>query len=318
MRKFLLILCVTLGMGCSNGLNKPIIETLSVDELKANMDIDTTFTEFYKDVQKLRSWVLGSDVNQAKWGNITYDDLKKYRKKITDTTYIKKLAETFKEEYKNLYPDYSSQVDSIMNYWREYKVQNKLEAYVKVEFAELWKEYYSYSGDVKDVNIGFRVTPLKGTIEQLVFRYDIKSKISNSKTIGLYDGNRCMASSPIRSSKVLYWEADYSDEKYLKNKTNSEIKRDYDFIIELVEVRVDGENLNERLEAIPYSVNMALKYSSPGNNYYADDIIKALIDSNYQSFNEYASSKYNEAFRKINPEVYDFLKASENKDKSEL
>ena len=35
MRKVLLMLCVAFGMGCSNGLNKPIIETLSVDELKA-------------------------------------------------------------------------------------------------------------------------------------------------------------------------------------------------------------------------------------------------------------------------------------------
>lgn len=183
MRKVLLMLCVAFGMGCSNGLNKPIIETLSVDELKANMESDTTFTDFYKDVQRLRSWVLGSDVNQAKWGNITYNDLKKYQKKVTDTTFTKKLAETFREEYKHLYPDYSSKVDSIMNNWREYKEQNKLETYVKIEFAELWKEYYSYSGDVKDVNVGFRVTPLKGTIEQLVFRYDIKSKISNSKLV---------------------------------------------------------------------------------------------------------------------------------------
>lgn len=313
MKKIILILCVTFGMGCSNGLNKPIIETLSVDELKANMEKDTAFTDFYKEVQRLRSWVLESDVNQAKWGNITYNDLKKYRNKSTDTIFIKKLAETFKEEYGHLYPDYSSQVDSIMNYWREYKEQNKLETYVKIEFAELWKEYYSYSGDVKDVNVGFRVTPLKGTIEQLIFRYDIKSKISNSKTIGLYDGNRCLASSPIRSSKVLYWEADYSDEKYLKSMTNTEVKRDYDFLIEIVEVRIDGENLSEKIEAIPHSVNMALKYCSSNDNYYADDIIKELIDSTYLSFHDYALPKYDEALRNINPEVYDFLESAKDK-----
>lgn len=92
--------------------------------------------------------------------------------------------------------------------------------------------------------------------------------------------------------------------------TNTEVKRDYDFIIEIVEVRVNGENLNEKLEAIPYSVNRALKYSSSDYNYYADDIIKELIDSNYKSFHEYASPKFDEAFRKVNPEVYDLFKAS--------
>lgn len=310
MKNVFFILCVLLGFGCSNGLNKPIIETLSVDELKANIAKDSAFTDFYKDVQKLRSWVLKSDVNQARWGNITYDDLKEYKNKTTDTTFFNKLTKSFSEEYKQLYPDFSPQVDSIMNYWREYKEQNKLETYVKIEFAELWKEYYSYSGDVKEVNVGFKVTPLKGTIEQLVFRYDIVSKISNSKTIGLYDGKRCLASSPIRSSKILYWEADYSDEKFLKNKTNTEVKRDYDFLIEIVEVRIDGVNLSEKSEAIPYSVNRALKYGSSDYNYYADDIIKELVDSTYKSFSEYASPKYDEAFRKINPEVYDFLKAS--------
>ena len=314
MKKIIFLLSIIFCFSCSNGLNKPIIETLSVDELKANIKKDTTFTDFYKDVQTLRSWILKSDVNQAQWGNITYNDLKKYKKKSSDTIFINKLTKTFKEEYKQLYPDYSSQVDSIMNYWREYKEQNKLEAYVKIEFAELWKEYYTYSGDVREVNVGFRITPLKGTIEQLDFRYDITSKISNSKTIGLYEGNRCLASSPIHSSKILYWEADYSDEKYLKNKTNTEIKRDYDFLIEIVEVRIDGENLNEKLEAIPHSVNMALKFCSEANNYYADDIIKELVDNTYKSFNDFASSKYDEALRKIDPNVYDFLEASQEKD----
>lgn len=310
MKRFLLILCVAFCMGCSNGLNKPIIETLTVDELKINIENDTTFTYFYKDVQRLRSWILKSDLNQAKWGNITYKDLRKYIKKTTDTTYLNKLERTYMEEYKQLYPDYSLQVDSIMNYWREYKEHNKLEAYVDIEFAELWKEHYSYSGDVKEVNIGFRITPLKGTIEQLIFRYDIKSKISNSKNIDIFDGNRCLASSPIRSSKVLYWEADYSDEKYLKNMTNSEVKRDYDFLIEIVEVRIDGVNLSEKDDAIPHYVNMALEYCSPDNNYYSDDIVKDLIDSSYKSFNDYASPKYEEAFKKINPEVYDLIRIS--------
>jgi len=35
-----------------------------------------------------------------------------------------------------------------------------------------------------------------------------------------------------------------------------------------------------------------------------------VIDSNYKSFHEYASPKFDEAFRKVNPEVYDLFKAS--------
>lgn len=312
MRNVLLILCVVFFVSCSNGLNKPIIETLTVEELKANIKKDTTFTDFYKDVQELRAWVLESDVNQAKWGNITYEDLIDYRNKLNDTIYIKDITQKLEEEYKQLYPNYTSQVDSIMSYWKKYKEDNRLENYVTIEFAELWKEYYSYSGEVRDINVGFKITPLKGKIEQLVFKYDIKSKISNTKKIGILDGQRCLASSPISSPKILYWEAGYSQEKILKDRTDSEIKRDYDFLIEIVEVRIDGVNLSEKDDLIPKSVNMALKYCSDGYNYYTDDIIKELINSEYKSFYDYSMPRYEESHRTLNPDVYDLLKSFRN------
>ena len=312
MRNVLLILGVVFFVSCSNGLNKSIIETLTVDELKANIKKDTTFTAFYKDVQELRAWVLESDVNQAKWGSVTYKDLIDYRNKINDTIYIKDLTKKLEEEYKQLYPDYTGQVDSIMNYWRKYKEDNRLENYVTIEFDDLWKEYYSYSSDVKDVNVGFKITPLKGKIQQLVFRYDIKSKISNTKEIGFLDGQRCLASSPISSPETLYWEAGYSQEKILKNRTTSEIKRDYDFLIEIVEVRINGVNLSEKDKLIPENVNRALKYCSDGYNYYADDIIKELINSEYKPFYEYSMPRYEESHRTLNPEVYDLIKSFSN------
>ena len=51
MKKNIFLLNIILCFSCSNGLNKPIIETLSVDELKANIKKDTTFTDFYKDLE---------------------------------------------------------------------------------------------------------------------------------------------------------------------------------------------------------------------------------------------------------------------------
>ena len=84
-------------------------------------------------------------------------------------------------------------------------------------------------------------------------------------------------------------------------------KRDYDFIIEIVDVRVDGSNVSEKKDSIPHSVSMALKYCSTGDNYYADDIIKDLVDGDYKSFNDYASPKYNAALKELNPKVYELL-----------
>lgn len=303
MRNLLFTLMIVLLASCSNGMNKPIIETLTVEELQSNIKNDTTFTEFYTTVQKIREWVLASDINQATYGNITYKRLKNFFEESSDTTFVNKRVKVYQEEYAKLYPDYSQQVDSIVNHWREYQKKYELESFVKIEFDKLWKEYYSYSGDVQTVNVGFKVTPLKGTIDQLVFRYNIKSKISDSGSIGFMEGKRCLASSPIKTAKTLYWEADYSDEKYLKHMSNSEVKRDYNFNIEIVEIRVQGENIKEKVDAIPFSVEMAMKYNSH------DGLIKEFINKDYKSMYEYTEPKLKEDIRKLDEEVFDMLDA---------
>ena len=298
------ILCLT---GCSNGLNKSILEPLEVNELKKLMKADSTFTNFYKDAQELRTLILKSDVHQAKYGDVTYKRLKKFENKIADTTFVNKLLNSQREEYKLLYPDYTSEVDSLMTYWNDFQNEHSLDSLVSVSFKELWKEYYSYSGDVRSVNIGFEVSPLKGTIQQLIFRYCIKSKISNDGKMSTWDSHRCLASSPISKTKTLYWEADYSDEKYLKNMSSESVIRDYDFIIEIVEVRIGGENMSERLESMPKYVRYALDDNDLDGGIWKDDIIKECINPEYVSFWTYAEPKLNEEIKKIDPLVYELL-----------
>ena len=68
MRKYVFVLLVFLTVltSCSDqGMSKSIVEPLTVDELRVNMK-DSTFNEFYEYVQKLRGWIVESDVNMAK------------------------------------------------------------------------------------------------------------------------------------------------------------------------------------------------------------------------------------------------------------
>ena len=83
MKKILFLCVVTLVVtSCNSGMNKSILEPLTVDELKVNMKKDTTFTDFYSDIQKVREYVMGSDVRQAKYADITYKRVYKYEKKL--------------------------------------------------------------------------------------------------------------------------------------------------------------------------------------------------------------------------------------------
>lgn len=297
-------------VSCNSGLNKSILEPLTVDELKANMKKDTVFTDFYSDIQKVREYVMESDIRQAKYADVTYKRVYKYKKELSDTTFVNKIRNEQRELYDLQYPTYKSEVDSILTYWKAYKNKYSLDSLVTIKYEELWKEYYSYSNDVKSVNIGFKVTPLKGTIQQLVFRYCIKSKISNDGSMSIWDSHRCLASSPIYSARTLYWEADYSDEKYLKNMSSSQVSRDYDFNIEIVEVRMNGENMSEKLEAMPNSVSRALRWEDDEymSDYYVSEIIKELINPEYVAFYDFFINALTKEQKKIDPEVYEMLK----------
>ncbi len=308
---YFLSIALLLLTSCNNGMNKSILEPLTVDELKSNIKNDDSFTDFYSEIQEIREFIMKSDVMQAKYADITYRRVRKYMNKISDTTVVKEFEAEQKVLYEKQYSDYSHEVDSILAYWKEYKDSYSLDSFVIIEFDELWKEYYSYSGDVKNVNIGFKVTPLKGTIEQLIFKYCIKSKISNDGSMSLLNSHRCLASSPISRSRTLYWEADYSDEKYLKQMTSSQVLRDYDFNIELVEVRVNGENMSEKIEEIPSSVSNALRWESM-KEYYTDDIVKEFIDPSYVGFLEFYHNAILEKQKMFDPEVFGMLEEWEN------
>ena len=314
-RLFLFLLVLVFCASCNGGLKKSIMEPLAIDEIRKNIQSDTTFSDLYKNIQEVRAWLLQSDINQAEYGDISYKRILKYKKTLRDTNFQKEIDKKLKLEYEAKYPNYDKQVDSIMAFWRSYSNKYALDSFVKIEFSELWKEYYSYSGDVKQVNVGFDVTPLRGRIEQLIFRYCIKSKIQNDGKLDLFDSHRCLSSRPISKTTTLYWEADYSDEKYLKSKTTESVKRDYDFNIELVEIRIDGENISDKLSVVPDPVMKALKYCSAGNNYYADDIVKELIDKNYKSYWEYAAPLYDKECEKIDPGVFGLYEAFHKRDK---
>ena len=75
--KFLPI-ALLLFASCNNGMNKSILETLTVDELKSNIKKDDAFTDFYSGIQEMREYIMASDIAQAKYAEITYKRVYKY------------------------------------------------------------------------------------------------------------------------------------------------------------------------------------------------------------------------------------------------
>lgn len=297
---------VVLLSSCHDNLNKSILEPLTVDELKSEMKKDSDFISFYEDFQRIREKKLDSDVAQAKYGDLTYRriwDVIKYRQNPETYEEIQKEAEAL---YKAQKKDYSKSLDSLCNYWKAQAAIYDPNSYVKIGFSSIDREYYPSSRVLKSVDIGFNITPLKGTVEQLKFSYKIKSKISEGRSSYWDDdGGSCICSSPIYSTSVRYWELPYSLRDALQYKTSGEVVRDYDIIINVKRVRINGENIDESDFSMPYAISSYM--SDRKDTYYRDRVIQEYIDDKYKSIDEHASSILKERLMKMDSEVLEFF-----------
>lgn len=313
MKKYLLIfpiiICFTLT-NCSNGLNKSIVEPLTEEELKRNIEKDPDFGDMYTTARFLRVFISGSDVRKAKYSDITYKRLKKYIDKISDTVYTNKIYDELRAEYSGMYPLYEQKVDSVLSYWKEYKDNHSLGSLLSVEYERV-KVIHGAYGWTTDVYVGFKVSPLQGPVEQFVFEYCIVPKISNTGKMDYWDTETCEYTKPIEATQILYWKPNIFNSYYdnLKDQSNEELLRDFDFLIKIKEVRINGKNMSESLSGIPETVSHVLDsydYEVAKNKYYVD-IIKEFIDPKYLSWKEFSVPRSKETIKKIDPLVYDLL-----------
>lgn len=292
---------------CSNISDRPISEKLSTDELSKAIKSDTLFTDFYENLRKSVDEM--DDIKKAKFNDVTYRRFFKYYKFLQDTTYWKPKSENWEKEWEKDFGVYITKADSTLNYWKKYLAENSLDKYVKIELANIRKEYYDYIGELKEVNLGFRMTPLQGTVQQIRFNYGYKAKIHGDNNY--YEKHKCIETDPLSSPRIGYWEVDYSDRNKFAGKNVETFLRDYNMHIEVVEIRKDGVNMSTADFSVPEEVTKCLEVE---NEYpslfemYKEDIIKNLIDKNYLGKWEYINKKADEIREKEDKLCFDFLK----------
>lgn len=311
---FLILFC-----GCVDNLNKSVFEPLSLNELDEEMKKDSLFGMFYEHIQAINENTLDTDTKRAKYADLTLRkvyDLYKY--------HDEKLEKELLNEWENKYADYPSKADSISNHWKKLKKDNSLDQYVKVELASVTTEYYSFGG-VDEVNIGFKLIPLKGKIEQLQFGYSIEPKINKKEGhnedesyLSVLDKSWCLSTSPFSQPVVRYWEANYKNENSLAGKNVETVLRDYDVSIEIDKIRIDGKNLSNDDIEVPFSVQMYWKYEKDIyiRDMYEEDIINEFVDKNYISSFKYVLEGVNERRKKTDELAFEYLNLPTDKTES--
>lgn len=308
MKKLLFLLSFTFVLiSCDRQLNKSVFTPLSVEDLSKTLKKDSTFGDIYKIIRRKCDSESLDDVIKAKYYSITYKDIFNYISYAKDSDYFNPLIEEWKKEWSSKYGKYDIKIDSVFEYWKKYKKDNGLDTYVKIELTKIDKEYYSYSNDVRKINLGFTLTPLKGKIDQLIFSYYIEPKNNdNGESYSSFSGKkRYLLSETLSEPRFQYWEVNYFDKDKLKEHTLSSFLRDYNIHIKIEEIRIDGINKTEDNLDIPESVNHYLKYYELWFD--KSKIAKDLLNIDYVYEDEYLDQKKLEKINKKYPLVSEFF-----------
>jgi hypothetical protein len=305
---FLLFLIIITFGSCSNISDKSVFEKLSTDELAKAIKSDTMFSSFYEVISEHVDKM--DDIKRAKYNDVTYSRFFEFYKfLIYDTTYWNPLVKNWENEWEKEYGVYSTKGDSTISYWKKYQIENSLDKYVKVELVNINKKYYKHIGGIEYVSLGFRMTPLKGAVQQLLFEYGYKAKIHSEDYY--YEKHRCIETDPLYSSRIGNYKVDYLDEDLFSGENIESFLRDYNVYIEVIEIRKDGVNISKYDLNIPDVVAECLKvekeYPELFESYKKDLIIK-LIRKDYVGKLEYSLKKSEKIQEKKDKLSYEFLK----------
>ena len=306
-------------MSCSSYLDKPIAKELTDSELKKSLtelDIDSTLYFFNKEISVVRDSLNKNNELKNKFKSLLYSDWYEWFKLSKNKMFLDSLENYIRPKYNELYEDANNRIDSLADSY--YSNNIKLEDYVKVEVGVIDTDYYEYSGGISDVTIGFRLTPLKGTIQQILFQHTYSAKIGGKEYV-----SRHRSTKPFSRSVLRYWEVGYSERNILGGETTSTLKRDFNSKIEVLKIRYKNENFpNDKLD-IPFEVRMRKSYledlEKQNNDEIAKDflneamvqsynkeIAKDLLQIDYKSYNEFKISIEDSIYKSKIPN-YDLL-----------
>lgn len=289
MNRILMFLGLSIFLiSCSGYLDKPITDKLTDKELQSSLENDSIIYNIHNNILSVVRDTFNVSIElKNKYKSLTYKDYYDYNKFRNNAQYFDSIKNNIvKPKWNKEYGYVFNKIDSLYDSY--YSNPINLEDYVKVELGKVDTEYYDYSGGIRGVDLGFRLTPKKGTIQQIVFKYTYKPKIGGKEY-----SHRCRTTKPFSRSVTRWWGVDYLEEKILGGETPYTIKRDYDFDIEILKIRYKNENLSNDEMDIPFEVRKRKEYIDKNNKVmvaaYEKNISETLLKLPYKSLDDYFS-----------------------------
>ena len=312
MKKLIFLISIFVLWGCNNPIDKSVLIPLSEDELSKIVQKDSLFELTNFEIQYIRDNVLDLSADNSKWDKLTYRRVHKLMTFQYGTDNLNPTIEQAEKDWQIKYGKYPHLVDSVLQYWKNFEKENSLESMLKIELASINKDYYSGTRRLRDINLGFRLTPLKGTVDQVQFSYYIEPKISEDRERPMFsfmDKEQCVATSPITRPTVRYWRASYKNRDLLSNHTLETFLRDYNIEIEIRRLRKDGQNISQDDIKIPRSIRRYWEQKENESliDFYKTRIIEELLNDSYISEFEFVYNEITKVLREKDPLTIEFF-----------
>lgn len=294
--------------------NKSVIDKLKLKDVSKLIQQDSLYEWIIIEIDQHRSNFENNIVTMSKFKILSYSDYLDYKRKTSDSSFIYKIydkADSLTQiDYNKKLQYYKPKIDSSIYAYRQLRDDHDPSKYFKIEFSSIEKERYTYSDDVKKINIKFKVTPLKGPINGGSFSYSIIPKVTNKEVA---DGG-CRFSTYTSIDKVYTWEAPYDVKDEFEYATTEYIKDKYNFEFTYLTVRINDKTINalDEFTLIPLNYKIHLDQDSLSMFDYTY-IMEEEFDVSLESSYEIAKSLMNIEKKKTNTLAYEFETILNNK-----
>jgi hypothetical protein len=287
--------------GCNRIPNRPIDEALTAKQLSEVVAHDTAFASFYEFIRA--NFDSMPPAEREKFRAVTYHRMYDFRKFSEDSLYWRPLTEQWQAAWNRLYGTYTQQADSIIRYWKEYRLQHSLSNYVHIALTAL----------TRDGDWTFELTPLKGSVQQLHFKYKYVAKSDDKDGVpsGFYGWEQGTVAKPFARPVHYSLAGSEHDKALLMQYTDADaFLKEYNLYTIVTALTVHGKELSIDDFSLPVGVEMCLDYGIKQDSllwdYYRSEVITDLLYDKYVSETAYTQQKTDSIRRQKDPLCYRF------------
>lgn len=293
----LIVLAITV-ISCNHPLNVPITKVLPPEVIKEVSQSDTSFVSFIESLHPIHTWITDDEEVSNKYGQITYEELYKYRKYAMSISY----SEVF-SEYCEKYPEYNiykQAADSIIN---QYSMALPKDA-VSVKLVGKETKYDWFNG--RYPVFVFEIESHIGRIDQLAVWYSIQNKIYSTGKFEFDDSGSFHIKKPFSGTTIVkapcYVLSDTILHATFTDLSYEDIYTNYETFIKIADYQADGRVYSR----IPYEIRAYYENKDTQfKDLYFYDIIKTFVAPNFTTPTEYYIDIENEKLKNYNKRVHE-------------